>query len=254
MTINYNKYADEHYGARFNGEWWLYDGVYITPEGEIFDVESHTKSTHCYGFVIPFFRAYLYPHQYGDDFKYFTKEYILKTLLVEEKELPKKYVYESQEAIKMRLALVRYFINCYKSSLTKIESKEWEDYNSDLSQVIGQFTDNQIHYGRYLLLKEILVQACNYDAIESQLIRTIITSKFNVNETFYDLLLMDYKIFQIPKKVYDEKEGKYIVWTQSDFFISDSEERLGKEIQAIRKQVPRNERYKYFRGNYNYEN
>ena len=253
MIIKYNENAPKSYGPRYNGSWWIYDGIYITPQGYLFDVEGYSRVAHCYGFVIPFFRAYLYPHECGNSFMWFNKEHILEDLMNLEKILTTRYFFENQNAVKMRLALTRYFINCYKSSLTVLKQNSWNDYYSDLSRVIGQSTENQVHNGRYLLLKEILVQACNYDSIESQLPKTITTSKFNVNEAFYDWLLMDYTVCQIPKKIYSEDEEKYVDWEQPDFLKTDKELRLGEEIQAIKKLVPLNQRNRYFRGNYNKE-
>lgn len=70
----------------------------------------------------------------------------------------------------------------------------------DFSEVTGIPNIEENWYGRDVTLKYVLVQACNYDSIESQRYRTITTSKFNIYETFYDYILHDYQIFQIPKK------------------------------------------------------
>lgn len=92
-----------------------------------------------------------------------------------------------------------------------------------------------------------MVQACNYDAIESQLYRVITTSKFNIYETFYDYILHDYKIFQIPKKVYDESLEKYVDYKQSEFLVSDKELRLKDELESICRCVPLEKRDRYCR-------
>ena len=118
----------------------------------------------------------------------------------------------------MRLYLVRYLINVYKSSKAIFS---WEKEYVDFSKVTGIPNIEENWIGRDVNLKSILVQACNYDSVERQLYRTITTSKFNIYETFYDYILHDYKIFQIPKKVYNEELEEYIDWEQPEWLISD---------------------------------
>ena len=144
----------------------------------------------------------------------------------------------------MRLYLVKYLINVYRSKLGV-----WDRINKivDFSQVTGITDAKRNSFGRDRLLKDILVQACNYDAIESQLYRTITTSKFNIYETFYEYILHDYKIYQIPKKVYDEQQERCIDWQQSPFMVSDKELRLKAELEAICTNVPLEERQQYCR-------
>ena len=61
MIIKYNENAPKSYGPRYNGSWWIYDGIYITPQGYLFDVEGYSRVAHCYGFVIPFL-GHIYIH------------------------------------------------------------------------------------------------------------------------------------------------------------------------------------------------
>ena len=180
------KYDDKigMYGPRFNGEYYTYDGIYMTPKGELFNADRYSRTAHSYGMIIPFLKNYLYSHEHGGSFIEYTKEHLLTSLLNWKQILTKKYFDDNDNAINMALAIVNYFINCYTSSLTEIKQIGRKEYYSDLSKVIGVTVKDQIHEGRYLLLKEILVQACNYDAVESQVKRTITTSKFNINEVF----------------------------------------------------------------------
>lgn len=144
----------------------------------------------------------------------------------------------------MSLYLVRYLINVYRSSYSVYNNKK---KYVDFSYVTGIPNGTENLYGRDRLLKDILVQACNYDSIESQLYRTITTSKINIYETFYDYILHDYKIYQIPKKIYDEKLEKYVDYVQPEWMISDKEQRLKDELESICKSIPIDERKEYCR-------
>ena len=119
--------------------------------------------------------------------------------------------------------------------------------------------------------KDICVQYLGYDSIErawriydvnlfnnihdasngyafSNNPRIIVTSEKNVNERFYNWLLMDWTIQQIPKKVWDDKNKKFI---DEDYIFNyinrDKEEIYGKEIESIKRLVKKEDRYKYFR-------
>ena len=178
---------------------------------------------------------YLLPNGKEEEIDY------LKTLLNSLKS--KNYSeYEHQE-MEIVYPFFNFLIHCAQS---KFAIYNEEKQKLDLSIPMGFNLENQIiREDRWL--KEILIKICNCDSIENQLYRTITTSKFNVYETFYDFLLMDYSIFQLSKKVYDAEKQVYIDYKQNDFFISDSELRLKMELEAIRKEVSKRDRAKYFR-------
>lgn len=96
--------------------------------------------------------------------------------------------------------------------------------------------------------KDVLVQYLDYSSIE-RLPRTITTSKLNIYETFYDYILNDFKIYQIPKKVYDERLGMYVDRVVPEYMISDRELRLKNELDSICKTIPLEKRKKYYRYN-----
>ena len=240
MTYYYDDFIAKEYGKIEGRDW--YDGTYITPDGNLFDVNTYTRVAHAGGFIIPFFTCYMTPEE--NDILFSPKENYLHNLIDWEKALTTRTYDIKKKAQNMKLHLVRYLINVYKSSLGI-----WDRENgiADFSQVTEINNTDKDLFGRNRLLKDILVQACNYDSIESQLYRTITTSKFNIYETFYDYILHDYKIYQIPKKVYDEHQERYIDWQQSPFMISDKELRLKKELETIYKNVPLEERKQYCR-------
>jgi len=76
--------------------------------------------------------------------------------------------------------------------------------------------------------------------------RIITTSCFNPNERYFNWLIRDYVVHQLPKYNYNELTRIYEpVLNMEPYHISHSEEIYGKEIASIRKLVPQNERYKY---------
>lgn len=238
MTYFYDDYV-EQYGKidKFSGY-----GTYIMPNGTLFDVDSYAFVAHAGGFVIPFFRSYMHPDK--DEINYYSKEELLSYLISwKETLLTKKYDVNPKEQ-QMRLHLVQYFINIYKSNKS---IWDWENEHVDFSEVTGIPNIEENWYGRDVTLKSVLVQACNYDSIESQRYRTITTSKFNIYEIFYDYILHDYQIFRIPKKIYDEQSEKYIDWQQNPFMVSDKELRLKEELESICSIVPLGKRKKYCR-------
>ena len=238
MTYFYDDCISTKYG-KIKGKHWS-EGTYITPDGTLFNVDKRAGIAHAGGFVIPFFRHYITPTK--EEIRFSSKEEYLNNLIAWEKALTTETFDAPIQEQKMRLYLVRYLINVYKSNLGI-----WDRINDlvDFQEVTGITDTSRDGFGRYRLLKDILVQACNYDSIESQLYRTITTSKFNIYETFYDYILNDYTIHQIRKKVYDEEQEKYIDYQQSPFMISDKELRLKEELESIRKNVPLDERKQY---------
>lgn len=239
MTHFYDDYV-EMYGKNIGRDWS--EGTYITPDGKLFDVDSYASVAHAGGFVIPFFRHYMHPDK--KDIRFHNKKELLGYLIDCKKSLLKKKYDVNPKEQQMRFYLVCYLINVYSSSKVV-----WDSQNEqvDFSKVTGIPNIEENWQGRDVTLKSILVQACDYDSVESQLYRTITTSKHNIYETFYDYILHDYKVFQIPKKIYDENLQQYIDWNQSEWFISDKELRLKSELESICNEVPLEKRSQYCR-------
>ncbi len=123
-----------------------------------------------------------------------------------------------------------------------------------------------------ILLKDICIQYLGYDAIERvkpngefivmppnyKMIgiksynyfdkpRIITTTSPCVNKRFYNYLLMNWKVEQMPKFVLNSN-GVYEPISVNDYAIqSESDMIYKKEIDAIKKMVPLKERPKYFR-------
>ena len=78
--------------------------------------------------------------------------------------------------------------------------------------------------------------------------RIITTSNINIYERFYNFLLMDWKIHRVHKFGWNDNKQKYEKESQiKKLYYNEKEEVLKKEIKSIRRQIPINERYHYFR-------
>lgn len=172
--------------------------------------------------------------------------------------------------------------NFFEAIGRKIEVMSEEEFMSQ-NTWIDPYDFTKKHYVLYLMqslmqhFKDIAVSYLGYDAIErfqpnGELInipsnpkeypsygsyansyfyrtpRIITTSYNNINERFYNYLLMEWSIHKIPRYVWSdnllrfEQEPTYM-----QFFQSEKEKILGEEINSIKKLVLLKDRYKYFR-------
>lgn len=93
-------------------------------------------------------------------------------------------------------------------------------------------------------MQDFAVQTIGIDKIETQIPKTITTTKLNPYESYFNYLLMDYNIVQLPKIVLEQQRFKKI--TPKEFsIISHFDEKYKKEVELIKK-LPLKEREKYF--------
>lgn len=123
------------------------------------------------------------------------------------------------------------------------------------------------------LLKDICIQYLGYDGIEQikpngefltfpglyryypedqytfvDKPRTITTTNKNINIRFYNYLLMDWKIEQVPKYIINPATKEYELEPVEAYSITtDSDSVYAEEIESIKKLVPRKDRVKFFR-------
>ena len=132
--------------------------------------------------------------------------------------------------------------------------------SADIKEMINNLISKLCAYKNYGFLNEklknskifkdisndLLVMMFGYSKIETTISRTITTSVDNIYEEFFNYLLMDFNIVQIPKLMYDEKNNDFIFSFPSSLDIGSNRE-AKEEISKIKKYVPYEERYLFFR-------
>ncbi len=91
---------------------------------------------------------------------------------------------------------------------------------------------------------DIAVLYSGLDKIETTAKKSITTIKHNVYETYFNYMLMDFKINRLSKILYNSNEENFY-WYYNDFLLK-TEQEYKDEIELIRKKVPLDQRYKYF--------
>lgn len=119
-------------------------------------------------------------------------------------------------------------------------NKKNKNVQSDLANLLKKYSDRS-------MASDILVRFCGLDKIETQIDSSITTSRNNINEVYFNYLLMDYSIYKIGKIVYCSDKNEFSYLSVENFHVMEKEEELGKEIEYIKKHVPYNERSKFFR-------
>ena len=163
---------------------------------------------------------------------------------------------------RMELDIYKFLLNCYSANtffdgvgniVTCMCEKEfWYKEYKNKRLYDMDHNDFQTEYKIYKddilanAFKDVMIQYLGYHSIE-RIPKTITTSSLEIYETFYNYLLNDFTIVQLPKMNYDLNKRKYINQNSNCFFLSDHQLRLKEEIQAIKKYVPLDQRSKYYR-------
>ncbi len=154
--------------------------------------------------------------------------------------------------------LLTFFNNCYKNKyFTKgfgkdVNLLDKESYNilylknQSNERTLDIYYDDYKYRQMLYYLNDIYVQYLGYHRVE-RLPKTITTSEFKIYETFYNYFLNDFNVVRIPKMIYSDDEKMYKEYRLNEFLVPESELILKDEIESIKKMVPLNERYKYYR-------
>lgn len=145
------------------------------------------------------------------------------------------------------------YVENHKEEISREKERySWKLWNSDMDF----YNDYQI-IQLMSYFKDIMVMYMGYDSIERRLkldpkkssnFKVITTSCTNPNERFYNWLLMDWNVQRIPKMYWDEQEERFVEEDPIiNYYQTDKEKILGKEIASIRKEVPKQYRKDYFR-------
>ena len=124
-------------------------------------------------------------------------------------------------------------------------AKEMEDNTNPFDNVCEEelYWDNMFIEASF----DILIQFIGFDKIETQLSKTITTSKPNIYEEFFNLLIMGYNVIQLPKLIFEESKQQFKWIYPKEFINSGINRECENEIKLIKKYIPFNERYKYLR-------
>ena len=103
----------------------------------------------------------------------------------------------------------------------------------------------------FRIMTDFFVQMVGFDKIESILPKTITSSRLNINETFYNYLINNWKVYQLKKYQVNKEFGVIErVDNDSQFNLinnSPTEREYAKEIRLIKEKVPLQERHRYLR-------
>ncbi len=135
-------------------------------------------------------------------------------------------------------------------------------YNSDLDVSFQDYLKEKLmdHF------KDIAIMYLGYDSLERFDIggkilqipdnlendfddtpRIITTSNFKIGERFFNYLLMDWKIYRVPRYFFNEETKMYEKESSvHSFYQQEQEDEYEKEVNAIKKYVPKKDRHKYF--------
>jgi hypothetical protein len=169
--------------------------------------------------------------------------------------------------IQSKLEVYNYFIELVKRNQNPTEAllnypdKLMEKYKNILSEQINRYNTRNEEIGlpingyyngkleflkNYCFIQDFVVQAMNFDKIESMLQKTITTSKDNIYETFFNYLIMDFNLYQINSIRYNDNTGKFEVFDKNEFIQTGQEKELQREVELIKKLVPYKDRRNYF--------
>lgn len=139
-------------------------------------------------------------------------------------------------------------------------------YPNSCEDDIESYYDIYLKKSLLVHFKDIAVQYLGYDSLErfkpnsEEIIipktkeydfnfymnpRCITTSYTNVNDRFYNYLLMNWRIYKVPMYVYNS--DKLCYERINNTMKSEKEQTLEQEIRSIKKLVPIEDRYKFFR-------
>ncbi len=151
-------------------------------------------------------------------------------------------------------------VECYENYLEN-HGKEIEEkikLYSWMSNRSGRDFYNEYQIAQLMsYFKDIIVMYMGYDSIERRLklspnkstrFKVITTSCTNPNERFYNWLLMDWNIQRIPRMYWNEQEKRFIQENPIiNYYQTDKEKILSKEITSIKREIPRQLRKEFFR-------
>lgn len=143
-----------------------------------------------------------------------------------------------------------YSPECKEVLLMLLNSKiQIYDYFLNLGKVFEQESKKELDFTwkTEQFIQDFAVLSIGIDKIETMFPKTITTTKLNPYEYYFNYLLMDYNIVQLPRVIFDKREKKFITIVPNDYSMASYyDEGYKQELELIKKKVPKMDRKKYF--------
>lgn len=96
------------------------------------------------------------------------------------------------------------------------------------------------------LTDDLLTRLIGMDKIIIKDKTNIITTRKNIYQTYYNYLLNDIEVSQVRRIEFDDKNNNFYWIDVKNEYESDKEVILKQEVKSLKKQIPLNERYKFY--------
>lgn len=122
-----------------------------------------------------------------------------------------------------KIQIYEYFLNLYSMCPDLIN--KLKDYPNKPETIINKES-----------MQDFAVLSIGVDKIETMFPKTITTTKLNPHEYYFNYLLMDYDIIQLPRVIFDEQDNIFRTIVPNDYSMaSHYDELYKKEIELIKK-------------------
>lgn len=134
--------------------------------------------------------------------------------------------------------------NLFKLLVNREPRSEYSFKGNELPIILDKYDDMNEQMTRFA--DDILVRLIGFDKLSTILDKTIITSKSDIYSKFFNYLIMDFNVDQVSKIVYNKDTNDFDI-ASNEFIQTKEDKEAEEEINLIKKYVPYEERYKYFR-------
>lgn len=93
---------------------------------------------------------------------------------------------------------------------------------------------------------DLLTRLIGIDKIIIKDKTNIIITRKNIYQTYYNYLLNDIEVSQVRRIEFDDKNNNFYWIDVKNEYESDKEVILKQEVKSLKKQIPLNERYKFY--------
>lgn len=143
--------------------------------------------------------------------------------------------------------LLSFLGHFHPSFLEKSKDKIFED---DSFMMLPDVNEDKISGYAKMFLKaaqDILVRFIGIDKIESQLFKTITTSKPNIYEEYFNEIITGWNIVQLKRALFDASSQEFYWSDYNDYINLDKNREYEEEANWILKNIPYDQREKYLK-------